>query len=114
MLRPGEPAGPGPLPSAAAGERRQPMGASGTDRFQPGAAAAGVLDLSHPEGGADVGRSREVMRRSRLLRLILWVGPPTAFLWLRILQGRPVDLFWLPQIDPLLLFPALFFGALIL
>ena len=75
---------------------------------------SGVLDLSHTEGGADVGRSREELRRSRLLRLIGWVGLPTAFLWYRILDGRPLDLFRLPSVDPLLLFPALFFVALIL
>ena len=75
---------------------------------------SGVLDLSHTEGGADVGRSREELRRSRLLRLIVWVGLPTAFLWYRIIDGRPFDLFRLPSVDPLLLFPALFFGALIL
>jgi cell division protease FtsH len=79
-----------------------------------GTEMSGVLDLSHTEGGADVGRSREELRRSRLLRLIGWVGLPTAFLWYRILRGNPVDVFWLPSIDPLLLFPMLFFLALIL
>jgi cell division protease FtsH len=82
--------------------------------IETGTGTSGVLDLSHTEGGADVGRSREEMRRSRLLRLIVWVGLPTAFLWYRILDGRPFDLFRLPSVDPLLLFPALFFVALIL
>jgi cell division protease FtsH len=82
--------------------------------IETGTGTSGVLDLTHTEGGADVGRSREEMRRSRLLRLIVWVGLPTAFLWYRILDGRPFDLFRLPSVDPLLLFPALFFVALIL
>jgi hypothetical protein len=63
------------------------------------------LDLSQPVGGADVGRSREEMRRSRLVRIVVFVGIPTAFLWYRILDGNPVDPFHLPNIDPLLLMP---------
>ena len=62
---------------------------------------------------ADVGRSREDIRRKRLLTLLLVVGVPTAFLWYRILSGNPLDLFNLPSIDPLLLVPSLFFLLLI-
>lgn len=69
---------------------------------------AGVL----PPDGADVGRSREDMRRRRLTRLLLVVGIPTAYLWYRFLSGRPVDLFNLPTVDPLLLVPILFFVLL--
>lgn len=72
------------------------------------------LDLTATGDGADVGRSREQMRRSRLLRVVVVVGAPTAWLWYRILTGDPVDVFRLPSVDPLLLFPALFFLALLL
>jgi cell division protease FtsH len=71
------------------------------------------LDLSQTEGGADVGRSREEMRRSRLLRIVVVVGIPTAFLWFRILRGDPFNPFQLPHIDPLLVVPSVFFGLLI-
>jgi cell division protease FtsH len=71
------------------------------------------LDLSHTEGGADVGRSREEMRRSRLLRIVVIVGIPTVFLWYRILRGDPFNPFQLPHIDPLLVVPSVFFGLLI-
>ena len=58
---------------------------------------------------ADVGRSRETLRRKRLLTLVLVVGAPTAYLWFRILSGDPLNLFNLPSVDPLLLIPSLFF-----
>ena len=58
---------------------------------------------------ADVGRSRETLRRKRLLTLVLVVGAPTAYLWYRILAGNPLNLFNLPHIDPLLVIPSLFF-----
>lgn len=77
-------------------------------------AEADQLDLTVTAGGADVGRSREEMRRSRLLRIVVLVGLPTAFLWYRILRGDPVDPFRLPSVDPLLLIPSLFFIALTL
>ena len=62
---------------------------------------------------ADVGRSREFLRRKRLLTLVLVVGVPTAYLWFRILTGDPLNFFNLPSIDPLLLIPSLFFLLLI-
>ena len=62
---------------------------------------------------ADVGKSREELRRKRLLTLLLVVGVPTAFLWFRILSGNPFNLFNLPSVDPLLLVPSLFFLILI-
>lgn len=63
-------------------------------------------------GSADVGRSREVLRRRRLLTVVLVVGLPTAYLWFRILTGNPLNLFNLPSVDPLLLVPILFFVLL--
>jgi cell division protease FtsH len=68
-----------------------------------------VLDLTQTAGGADVGRSREEMRRHRLVRLIVLVGIPTAYLWYRIGVGRPLNVFNLPHLDPLILMPSLFF-----
>ena len=76
--------------------------------------ADGVLDLDGATGGADVGRSREEMRRSRLLKVVVFVGIPTAFLWYRILDGHPMNLLQLPHVDPLLLIPSVFFLLLIL
>jgi ATP-dependent Zn protease len=64
-------------------------------------------------GSADVGRSREVLRRKRLLTVVLVVGLPAAYLWYRILSGDPLNLFNLPSVDPLLLIPSLFFLLLI-
>jgi cell division protease FtsH len=75
--------------------------------------APGVDDLRSASlvrhATADVGRSREQLRRKRLLTLVVVVGPPTAYLWYRILSGDPLNLFNLPSIDPLLLIPSLFF-----
>ena len=70
---------------------------------------SGFLDLTSTVGGADVGRTREEMRRARLIRIIVLVGVPTAFLWYRIASGNPFNIFNLPSVDPLLLIPSLFF-----
>ena len=78
---------------------------------QAAESGTGFLDLSQTAGGADVGRSREEMRRKRLTRIVVLVGVPTAFLWYRIVAGNPVDLFNVPSVDPLLLIPSLFFFA---
>jgi cell division protease FtsH len=54
--------------------------------------------------GADVGESRERVRRSRLRTLAVVLGVPTAFLWYRILDQRPINLFQAPPMpqDPIL------------
>jgi cell division protease FtsH len=65
-------------------------------------------------GSADVGASRERMRRKRLLGLVVFLGTPTAFLWARILSGDPINFLQLPNVDPLVLVPSLFFLVLIL
>ncbi|HET8970550.1 MAG TPA: AAA family ATPase [Candidatus Nanopelagicales bacterium] len=74
---------------------------------------AGKRKLSAAE--ADVGQSRERMRRRRLTTLALVLAVPLVWLWTRLLTGDGVDLLGLslPHIDPLLLMPALFFLALI-
>ena len=67
-------------------------------------------------GEADVGASRERIRRNRLTRLALVLCVPLGWLWFRLLEGSGFDILGLsvPSIDPLLLMPALFFLALIL
>jgi ATP-dependent Zn protease len=50
-------------------------------------------------GTADVGTNRETLRRRRLWRLAMWVGVPTSFLWWRILDRRPFNIFQVPNID---------------
>jgi ATP-dependent Zn protease len=62
---------------------------------------------------ADVGVSRERLRRRRLGTLAIVLGIPAAFLWWRILIGDPVDSLPIPDIDPLVLVPLLFFAALL-
>jgi cell division protease FtsH len=54
--------------------------------------------------GADVGTARETARLRRLRSLAIWLGLPLAFLWYRILDGRPFDVFALPGMpeDPIL------------
>lgn len=74
----------------------------------------GFVDLEATADGGDVGRSREELRRTRLLRLVVWGGPVVAYLWYRIGVGEPLDLFRLPHFDPLVAMPVFFFGALIL
>jgi ATP-dependent Zn protease len=63
---------------------------------------------------ADVGDSRERLRRRRLLKISVFLGIPAAFLWFRLITDDPFNVFALPSIDPMLLVPMLFFGALIL
>ena len=64
---------------------------------------------------ADVLVVRERNRRRRLLWLAAVVGVPAAFLWYRILDGRPFNVFALPQLggDPLIWIPALTLTALL-
>jgi cell division protease FtsH len=64
-------------------------------------------------GGADVGQKRESQRRRRLWRLAIWVGIPAALLWLRILDGHPIDLLQMPHIDWVVVVPMMFFVILI-
>jgi ATP-dependent Zn protease len=64
--------------------------------------------------GVDVGRARERVRQRRLLRIAVGLALVAAYLWLRLLQGHPVGRPHLPAVDPLVVMPALFFGALLL
>jgi cell division protease FtsH len=63
--------------------------------------------------GADVGVKRESQRRRRLWRLAIYVGVPAAFLWWRILDSRPFDVFSLPSIDWVLWAPFIFIVAMV-
>jgi len=62
---------------------------------------------------ADVGASREKQRRRRLRTITFTFGPIALYLWFRILNGNPFTP-GLPNIDPFLLVPILFFAALLL
>jgi ATP-dependent Zn protease len=66
---------------------------------------------------ADVMGVREKNRRRRLTTLGVVVGLPTFYLWYRIFDGRPFDLFRFPSFggtDPLLWAPALIFSLLLM
>jgi ATP-dependent Zn protease len=64
--------------------------------------------------GADVGIRREQQRRRRLWRLAAWITVPAAFLWWRILDSRPFDVFSFPNIDWTLWGPMMFIFIFIL
>jgi cell division protease FtsH len=49
---------------------------------------------------ADAGRAREKVRRRRLWRVLVYMLPPVAFLWYRILDGRPFNPFAFPDFGP--------------
>jgi cell division protease FtsH len=72
-------------------------------------AGGSLLDVRR----VDVGASREAKRRERLWKLAAILGIPTAYLWYRLLDGRPFDVFNLPSVDPLLIVPILFVVAII-
>ena len=54
---------------------------------------------------SDVGATREKRRRRRLLKLGAVLAVPTVFLWYRFLRGDPFNVFALPHVDALTLFP---------
>ncbi|HTR71710.1 MAG TPA: AAA family ATPase [Mycobacteriales bacterium] len=60
---------------------------------------------------ADVGRNREASRRRRLWRVAAYVGIPALYLWWRIIDGRPFDVFNFPTINWLLWGPLIFIGG---
>jgi len=71
------------------------------------------LDLPLRAEAADVGASRESQRRRRLVNIVIFVGLPTAYLWWRIIDGSPINLLQMPEIDWLIVVPILFFSLLI-
>ncbi|HSO04173.1 MAG TPA: AAA family ATPase, partial [Candidatus Limnocylindrales bacterium] len=64
---------------------------------------------------SDVGSARERARGHRLARMGFVLAIPMVWMWWRIIDGRPVDLFALslPTIDPFLLIVGVFFGVMI-
>ncbi len=70
---------------------------------------AGVLSARR----ADVGAERERRRRRLLAKIAIIVAIPTAFLWYRLLDGRPFNVFALPHIDTLTLVPIIFVVAIV-
>lgn len=74
---------------------------------------AGTARLMADE--ADVGTTRERVRRRRLWRLAVILGIPLVWLWWKLLEGNGFDItsLGLPSIDPLVLVPILFFAMLI-
>jgi cell division protease FtsH len=75
---------------------------------------AGTRRLSVSE--ADVGASRERMRRRRLGGLAAVLAIPLAYLLFRVVTGNPLDLLGLtfPSVDPMISIEAAFFLVLIL
>ncbi|MFU8839978.1 MAG: AAA family ATPase [Nitriliruptoraceae bacterium] len=67
--------------------------------------------------GADVGATRERVRMARLRTLAIVLGLPAAFLWWRIVDGRPINLLQAPPMpkDPVLwVIPAVFVLAILI
>jgi ATP-dependent Zn protease len=73
------------------------------------ASADSVLSVA----GADVGVKRESQRRRRLWRLAAWIGVPALFLWWRILDNRPFDVFSFPNINWSVWGPLVFIIAMV-
>jgi ATP-dependent Zn protease len=70
-------------------------------------------DVVVTASNADVGVKRESQRRRRLWKIAAYVGIPALFLWYRIADNRPFDVFNFPRINWLLVTPMLFFALLI-
>ncbi|PZS31879.1 MAG: ATPase [Pseudonocardiales bacterium] len=64
-------------------------------------------------GRVDVGIAREQHRRRRLWVLAVVLAIPTAYLFWRLADGRPFNVFAVPKVDWVVITPILFFVALI-
>jgi cell division protease FtsH len=62
---------------------------------------------------ADVGADRERRRRRLLRRIAILVAIPGAFLWYRLIDGRPFNVFALPHISMITLLPLIFIIAIV-
>jgi len=62
---------------------------------------------------ADVGVKRESQRRRRLWRLATYVGLPSFYLWYRILDHRPFNIFAVPNINWVMWAPLLFLVVIV-
>ncbi|MGB9376643.1 MAG: AAA family ATPase [Mycobacteriales bacterium] len=63
--------------------------------------------------GVDVGADRESARLRRLWVLALVMALPAAYLWWRLAEGRPFNVFAVPHVDWVVVTPILFFVLLI-
>ena len=71
----------------------------------------------------DVTATREAQRRTRLLRVALFLGPIAAWLWIRLISGNPVSpglpslpedaMIWLPGVVIILLLGVVLIGPMI-
>jgi ATP-dependent Zn protease len=78
--------------------------------LDPMLASSGLVSVH----AADVGQNREAQRLRRLRTLAVLMGIPAAYLWYRVLDGRPFDVFSMPTIDWLTVAPLVFFLLLAL
>ncbi|MFA9428762.1 AAA family ATPase [Egicoccus sp. AB-alg2] len=95
-------------------EHTATIDAGGRQRSDSVAAALGGAFLG--ASAADVGTARERRRQARLRTLAVVLAVPLAFLWYRILDGRPFQVFALPGLpdDPILyVIPLVFVVALL-
>jgi cell division protease FtsH len=87
------------------------------DRSAPPSSVAAALGGALVRAStADVGAARERARQRRLRTLALVLGVPTAYLWYRILDGRPLHLLTAPGMpdDPILyVIPLVFVLAIV-
>jgi len=90
--------------SAAQVQEQEQELSTGPAVARSGSVAATLGGAFVGSGGADVGTARERARLRRVTRLAAVLGAPCAFLWWRILDGRPFDVLRLPGLpeDPLL------------
>jgi cell division protease FtsH len=87
------------------------LAAAEQDRFDPGTDDQVMPDVIRAHT-ADVGQQRERLRRRRLTVLLLVIGIPTVYVWLRLLNGNPIELGW-PNVDWLVVMYVLFFAVMI-
>jgi cell division protease FtsH len=101
------------------GRSRTTQGGSAPEGTEvAGSSVAAALGGALVQASAvDVGATRERIRRTRLRTLAIVLGIPTAFLWYRILDGRPINLLQAPPMpqDPVLyVIPAVFVLAILI
>ena len=80
----------------------QPAGS--TEVNQAGLAFGGGVGVLSSRA-ADVGTDRERRRRKLLAKIAIIVAIPGIFLWYRLLAGHPFNIFALPHVSMLTLFP---------
>ena len=76
--------------------------------LDPMLASTGLVSVH----AADVGQNREAQRMRRLRTIAIVLGVPAAYLWYRMLDGRPFNVVAFPKVDWLIMAPVLFFVLL--